>query len=379
MKPCILFVDDEPNVLKSLERMLRHYSSRWNLLFFEDSQAAWERVQAGGVDAVVTDLKMPGIDGFQLIARIRTTPAISDLPIVMLTGLGDRTLKRQALELGASDLLNKPVEEADLLARLESVLRLKAFQDELKSQNEVLERRVQERTRELAASRVAIIWRLGKIAEFRDQETGNHIARVACYSRVLARALRLDDPFTEQLFLTAPLHDIGKIAIPDSILLKPGKLTPDEWGVMQSHCEIGARILREDAQLAEAFRAYGFEAQTWQQEVGNPLLNLAAEIALTHHERWDGTGYPHRLAGDTIPLSARLVAVADVFDALTSERPYKRAFEPEKAAELIREGRASHFDPQVCDAFESSFNEFKGVYEKLQDTLPMLDLQASLV
>ena len=368
MKKRVLFVDDEPNVLDGLRRMLRAERDRWDMSFVGGVDAALDVMRAAGFDAVVSDVNMPGKDGFALLEEMRTDPQIQDVPVIILTGRDDSGIKRRALNLGATDLLNKPVDPQDLVARLQSVLRLKSFQDELKNQNEILEHKVKERTQELTDSRLDIIWRLGKAAEFRDEETGNHVVRVGCYSRAIAEAMGLEHDFVEMLFLASPLHDIGKIGIPDRILLKRGALTNEEWDLMKQHCAIGADILRHDPQSMNVF-------QRWRRELSNaaparsdnPLLTMAASIAGTHHEWWDGTGYPKGLAGEAIPLESRVVALSDAYDALRSERPYKPAYSETEVLEILGSEVGEHFDPNVHAAFERSRDEFRSIRAELSD------------
>jgi putative two-component system response regulator len=249
------------------------------------------------------------------------------------------------------------------------VLRLKSCQDELKAHNASLEQKVEDRTLELAHSRLDIIWRLGQVAEQRDEYTGNHVVRVGFYSRQIAEALKMSHAFQETIFLAAPLHDIGKIAVPDRILLKPGPLNDAESASMRQHCYAGARILREDALVRDAyFHWRAVDSQSAVREFTNPILEIAASIALTHHERWDGNGYPEGLAGEAIPLESRIVAIADVYDSLTSTRPYRVAYPEERAVRIIREGAATHFDPQVHAAFLSALPEIRVMRERFADT-----------
>ena len=368
MKPKLLFVDDEPHVLASMERVLRSHRAEWDASFVTSPLEAWDRIQAGQVDLLVSDLNMPELSGLELLGRITFSERATQLPVIIVTGLGERTLRRQALELGATDLLSKPVDTDDLIARIRNALRLKAYQDELKNYNEVLEKRVQQRTAQLARSRLSVICRLAKAAEYRDEDTGNHVIRVGYYCRAIASALGLDKDFVETLLLTAPLHDIGKIGIPDAILLKPGKLAPEEWVIMKQHCEIGARILEEDLKSLPIFEGcLGLDSQGGQSHQPDPLLHVAGIIALNHHEKWNGQGYPRNLSGAAIPLEARIVAVSDVFDALTSVRPYKPAFSDERALAIIREGIGQHFDPEVAAAFEVSFDEIRAVRADFSD------------
>ncbi len=368
MKRRILFVDDEPNVLDGLRRMLRAERIRWDMHFAESADEALREVCETDVDAIVSDVDMPGMDGLTLLQKIRGTDRTRDIPVIILTGRNDSGLKRRALDLGASDLLNKPVDSQDLVARLRSAIRLKEHQDRLKDQNAVLERQVDERTAELVDSRLNIIWRLGKAAEYRDEETGNHIVRVGCYSRVLARALRKDRDFVETIFLASPLHDIGKIGIPDNILLKQGPLTLEERGIMQRHCAIGADILCGDARPGIAILSQNPDRSPASvKPADNAMMKMAASIAMTHHERWNGTGYPAGLSGEAIPLESRIVALADVYDALCSERPYKPPFTEARVMELMNEEAGRHFDPLVFGAFERSLEEFRSIRADLSD------------
>ena len=368
MKHEILFVDDEVRVLESLRRMLHPQRQLWEMTFVDQAETAWEHLLDQGADAVVMDVKMPGASGLDLLARMQQTQQTRDVPVVILTGLADHDLKCRALELGAADLLSKPVDPAELVARLRSVLRLKSCQDELKASNVQLEQMIEERTLELAHSRLDVIWRLGKAAEQRDDYTGNHVVRVGFYSRQIAESLKMNHGFQEALFLAAPLHDIGKIAVPDRILLKPAPLNDAEIATMRQHCYSGARILKEDALTRRAFFHWrAVDSQSAAPEFKNPILEIAASIALTHHERWDGNGYPEGLAGECIPLESRIVAIADVYDSLTSTRPYRTAYPEERAVQIIREAAANHFDPQVHAAFLKALPELRLIRERLAD------------
>lgn len=364
MKPQVVFVDDDEGVLRAIMRVFSTFACPWEIRTFSDSQEAWRYLQSQPVDAIISDVTMPGMSGIDLLQRLRSHPLTRDVPVAMLTGLGEASLKCQVLDMGATDLLNKPFQAADLLARLRSMLRLKAAEDELREQNRSLDAIVQQRTRQLQRSRMQIIRRLAKAGEFRDEETGEHVVRVANCSRILARGLGLSLAECEQIFLVAPLHDIGKIGIPDSILLKPGRLTSEERAVMQTHCEIGERILREPSLtelclLDEAACLQGLE------QTNDPLMEIARQIAIAHHERWDGRGYPHQLSGREIPLAARIVSVADVFDALTSARPYKAALPVDEAARIIFSGRGSQFDPEVTDVFLEQIDQLAEVREQV--------------
>ncbi|MBU0595078.1 response regulator [Candidatus Bipolaricaulota bacterium] len=370
MKRHILFVDDESNVLDGLRRILRTERGRWDMSFVDGADAALNEMLAGDFDVVVSDVNMPGKDGFALLAEMRKNERTRDVPVIILTGRKDSDIKRRALNMGATDLLSKPVDPQDLISRLRSVIRLKAYQDEIKRQNTILEHEVEERTAELSDSHLDLIWRLGKAAEYRDEETGNHVVRVGCCCRIIAEALRADDEFVELLFLTGPLHDIGKIGIPDAILMKRGPLNEDEWDVMKRHCVIGAEILREDSKLRNVFLAWpGARKRSNDPRAQNPVLKMASSIAKTHHEWWDGTGYPSRLAGEEIPLESRIVALADTYDALRSERPYKPALSEDEALTVIHEEAGRHFDPAVYAAFRESGDELRSIQTQLRDVV----------
>lgn len=368
-KPKILFVDDEPYVLRAYERTLRSKRSVWEMEFEPCPLKAWDRLQEEQFDTVVTDVRMPGISGLDLLQRIKNAPKLHDLPVVIVTGEADKKLKSEALNQSAADLLNKPVQAEDLIARLRSVLRIKSYADQLEREKQLLEERVQQRTAQLKASRVEILWRLGKAAEYRDQETGNHVVRVGSYSRVIARTMGKDNRFFDTIFLAAPLHDIGKIGVSDAVLLKPGKLDDEEWAAMRAHCEIGVSILTDSWHLKRfaSQMASPCLAEASLDDCSNPVIDMAAQIVQSHHEKYDGSGYPGGIAGDNIPLSGRIVAIADVYDALRSRRPYKEPFSVERSVSILKEGSGTHFDPQVVEAFLKSFPEIQAIEKEFAD------------
>jgi putative two-component system response regulator len=312
------------------------------------------------IDLVLLDVVMPGLDGFQIARRIRSHSDSRDLPIIMVTALDSREDRLRAVDAGASDFIAKPVESVELRARVGSQLRLKEAQDELKRHRAELSTQVAAKTlalrqsldetvqaqREAQAAHLDSIHRLVLAAGFRDHGIGTHIHRIGAYIRVLARALPLPPSEVENLVHAAPLHDVGKIAIPDAILLKAGPLTVGEQTVMRSHTVIGAQI------LAGAV---------------SKVIQTGEVIALTHHERWDGTGYPCSLAGEAIPLPGRLCAVVDVFDALTSSRPYREPLSEAGALALMKEERGRHFDPEVFDVFDRCFDEIRSLKAEMGD------------
>ena len=370
----ILFVDDDANFLDGIRRLLHDQTHVWDMVFVGSVDQAAVELHKDGFDVVVTDVKMPGQDGFKVLRLIRDSETLRDTPVIMLTGLGDSELKAVALSLGAHDLLAKPVSEEELLARLRSALHLKAVQDDLREVNTSLEGKVAERTAEIETSRLEIVWRLAKVGELRDGATGNHIVRVGCYARLIAEALGLPSGVVKLLFLTAPLHDIGKVAIPDTILQKPGPLTSAERLVMQDHCAIGSQLLLEDPVGMQPFLEWQGRdiVHSLPSGAANQLLTMAASTAMTHHERWDGKGYPTGLAGDDIPLDGRIAGLADVYDALCSDRPYKPAIPEQEAHAILKAESGIHFDPQVVDAFGRTFREARGVRAHFRDEVHAL-------
>ncbi len=364
----ILFVDDEMDLLNGMRRMLRSKRDVWEMSFANSVDEALTLIGSQRVDAVISDVSMPGKDGFTLLKTIRGTDATSDIPVTILTGLNERNIKQRALDMGATDLLNKPAEPAELIARINNMLRMKSYQDEIKAHRFALEGKVRERTAELEASRIELIWQLGKAAEYRDKDTGNHVVRVGYYSHVLAETLGMESEFSERIFFTAPLHDIGKIGIPDRILLKEGPLTDDEWVIMRSHSEIGAKILRQEARSIKAFGpVLNIPYFLNNIKTENPFLEMASAISLGHHEKWNGSGYPGGLAGEDIPLEARITAIADVYDALFSKRPYKPRFSEERVRSEMRSAVGTHFDPEIYNALEKAWKLFNEIRNQFAD------------
>lgn len=365
----ILFVDDDPDFTRSLERLLVRKRPEWALSIVHNVDSALAHLAESSFDTVVSDISMPEKDGFALLHEVRKTPDWSEIPFVMITGRGESTLKRRALMEGATDLINKPFDIEELVARIQNCLRLKAYEDDLKTQNVALEDRVRRRTAELEESRKQIILHLAKVGEYRDDITGNHVVRVGYYCRILSERLGMPRDFVQCIYLTSPLHDIGKVAIPDAVLLKAGALTPEERASMQRHCHIGAEILSHDMAGASSLLLRDI-APTFAAgvHVKNPLLDMAHRIALSHHERWDGSGYPNGLIGEAIPLEGRIAALADVYDALSSARPYKAAFPEDKVLAIMREERGRHFEPGLFDIFEQVLDDIRAVRLELTDT-----------
>jgi putative two-component system response regulator len=339
--PRILIVDDEPINLKVLVDLLR---PKYSLVVARDGVQALQRLKADALpDLALVDVMMPNMDGLELCRRMKRDPRLAEVPLIFVTALGQSN-EAEGFEAGAVDYVTKPISPPIVLARLRTHLALRRAARELIRRNRTLEEAVRERTAELALSQEATIQALTALVESRDHETGGHILRTQRYVRALALEMRsdsrfvgaLDDHIVDLMCKSAPLHDIGKVAIPDAVLLKAGKLDPQEFEVMKTHTSIGRDALSSAA---------GDPAKT------SEFLRFAAEIAGGHHEKWDGTGYPLGLAGEAIPLAARLMALADVYDALRCARVYKRAMTHAQASEIIVAGRGLHFDPGVVDAF----------------------------
>ncbi len=361
----ILFVDDDDKINKGVHRLFRQYQVPWTYSFAGGVDHALAILQEHDVDAVVSDICMPGRDGFELLAFLRGNHLWNDLPVVMITGMDNPGLKSKALDMGATDLLNKPVTPDDLLARIRSVLYIKRCQDTIKMQNAHLEELVSQRTKTLEATRLDMIWRLGKAAEFRSNETGNHVIRVGYYSKLLTERLGLEKEFSEMIFLTSPLHDLGKIGIPDSILLNTGSLTDAQWVTMKSHCQIGQDLLNTDTfTQINSFATMGLDIEEILNKERNPFLHMAAEIAAYHHEQWQGGGYPFGKQQEEIPLAARIVTISDIYDALRSKRTYKPMMSHNQAIAIMRAESSARFDPEIFSAFEHSLADFQDIHHQ---------------
>jgi len=356
----VMIIDDEPiNVVVTRKYLQR--DGYHAFLEVTNSAEAIARVYADAPDIVLLDLMMPQVSGLEVLEAIRSDRTLGTLPVLILTASCDAKTKAEALNAGATDFLSKPVDPVELVARVRNSLLIKHRQDELA-------RLVEERTSDLEWSRREVVFCLARAAEFRDNDTGRHVVRVGKYAGIIARELGYPNDDAAMLELASTLHDVGKIGIPDSILLKPGKLDPEEFALMQGHADIGRTIVApmSDDEL-NAFANHVTAASRLIGQCTSPLLQLASEIALTHHEKWDGSGYPVGLAGEQIPLSGRITAVADVFDALSSHRPYKAAFSLEKCLTILDEGRGAHFDPAVLDAFVCRRDEVLAVQEAYAD------------
>ena len=339
-------VDDNDTNLMLFEQLALRTGPDVRVVTYADPVAAYEACRQDVPDMIVVDYMMPVMDGHQYVEAVRKLPGLRDVPIVMVTAAAERSVRQKALELGVTDFLAKPVDPAEARLRFSNLLALRRGHLQLRDRNRWLADEVRKATITVVQREQELILRLSKAAEFRDPETGAHIVRMARYSELIARRLGQDEEYCALILKAAPMHDLGKLGIPDGILLKPGKLTDEEFLVMTRHPEIGHEILK------------GSESH---------LIQFGAEIALTHHEKWDGSGYPNRLRGEDIPLSGRIVAVADVFDALTSERPYKAAWPLEKARKLLEDGAGSHFDPACVAAFLAEWDAVMKIREEVAD------------
>ncbi|MFC3177175.1 HD domain-containing phosphohydrolase [Undibacterium amnicola] len=345
MEMQVLVIDDAQINVTLLCRLLEKIEQCSSISFLvPESALAW--CQDHVPDVVLVDYMMPAMNGIEFIRRFRTLKHCADIPVLMITANDEVALRYEALEVGANDFLIKPVDKIEFLARTKNMLALRRNQRYLENRASWLDAEVQKAILEIRAREQETILRLCKAADSRDPETGAHIVRMANYSCLIAKNLRLPESVQAMILEAAPMHDIGKVGIPDHILLKPGKLSADEFSIMKTHASLGHQILAGSA---------------------SETLQMGAEIALSHHEKFDGSGYPNGLSGTNIPLSARIVAVADVFDALTSERPYKRAWEVDRAIEFLKDGSGQHFDPLCVDAFLADFSQVLAIKERYRE------------
>ncbi|TAM74680.1 response regulator [bacterium] len=331
----IAIIDDNEVNLALYQRVVAEMSG-CAAKTFTSSKAALGWLATNAVDLVVVDYRMPEPDGLEMIRRLRSMNGFRDVPIVMLTGTKERETRLAALDLGANDFLTKPVDKVEFQVRARNLLALHQSRRQLADRAAWLAEEVRKATEQIRARERETIHRLSRLAEYRDDETASHTVRMANFCAVVAKHLGFSEQEQERVLLASPMHDIGKVGIPDDILLKPGKLTPEEWEVMKRHAEIGATILE-----------------------GSPsdILREAATIAISHHEKYDGTGYPKGLKGEQIPIEGRICAISDVFDALTTKRPYKPAWPVDRALRTIDEGNGAHFDPMVVRAFKQGLDE----------------------
>ncbi|AZQ11906.1 Cyclic di-GMP phosphodiesterase response regulator RpfG [Shewanella khirikhana] len=336
-KATVLVVDDTPENIDILVGIL---GQDYKVKVAIDGPKALAVAQSSPPDLILLDVMMPGMSGYEVCRRLKQEPMTSHIPVIFVTAMAEVADETQGFELGAVDYITKPVSAPIVKARVKNHLALY-------DQKRLLEEQVRERTKELERTRFEIIRRLGRAAEYKDNETGLHVVRMSHYARLLSRQAGLPDPFCEMLYNAAPMHDIGKIGTPDAVLKKPAKLDADEWKIMQQHAEIGAEIIGEHP---------------------DPLLQMSRRIALTHHEKWDGSGYPRGLKGEEIPIEGRIVAIADVFDALTSIRPYKKAWTIEDTMALLESEAGKHFDPALVEHFKTILSEVIAIRDQHIET-----------
>ena len=345
----LLIIDDQEANVLLLEKILQGNGYK-NTLSTTDPKLSLDLYKSFQPDLVLLDLHMPEMDGFEVMKQITEEEGDIDYaPILVLTADVTHPAKIRALQSGAKDFLTKPFDTLEVVTRIRNILEVRMLYKDLRSQNEILEEKVRERTRELRETRLEIIHRLGRAAEYRDQGTGLHLLRISQFSGCLAKSIGLPVYQCDMILSASPMHDIGKIGIPDRILLKPGKLDPDEWEIMRKHPTIGAELLA------------GHESS---------LMQAAAQIALTHHEKWDGSGYPNSLKREDIPLEGRIVALCDVFDALLSERPYKKSWKWEDAVREIDGCSGEAFDPYLVEKFHRALPDMKEILDKIDTRMP---------
>jgi len=361
----ILIIEDEDQVRRVLAQMLER--ENYNVLEASDGEEGLDICRKESLDLVITDLLMPEKSGIDVIQEMKGDESLMHIPIIVVSAMNEIDRVSFCIEQGADDYMVKPYNRTLLNARVKSSLRKKTFHDQEEAHRKMIEEfnaslkeQVREQVREISSVQLGMIFAMSKLAESRDEETGEHLERMQVYSMRIAEELQkspkykaiIDDDFISNMFIASPLHDIGKVGIPDAILLKPGPLTDEEFAIMKTHTSIGANTLRE----------------VEEQNPNNAFIQMGIEIAESHHEKWDGGGYPCGQKGEEIPISARIVCIGDVYDALTSKRCYKKAFTHEKSKEIILEGRGTHFDPDVVDAFIALEQEFIKIRKTFVDT-----------
>ncbi len=358
-KPTILVIDDSPDSLTLMSGLLK---DTYRVKVATHGETGLKvALSAQPPDLILLDIMMPDVDGYEVCRQLKANPMSQGIPVIFLTAKSDTEDEQRGLSLGAVDYITKPISPAILLARVATQLALKASADFLRDKNDFLEQEVTRRTQELSNAQDVTILAMTSLAETRDSDTGNHIRRTQHYVKALAEALTAHPRFADKLnaqvinvlFKSAPLHDIGKVGIPDRILLKPSSLSVEEFDIMKTHTTLGFEAIEQ------AEKTLGTQV---------PFLQMAKEIALSHQEKWDGSGYPQGLKGDAIPMSARLMAVADVYDALISQRVYKPALPHDRAVQIVFQGRGSHFDPDMVDAFIGIQDEFNDIAQRFKDS-----------
>jgi two-component system response regulator RpfG len=342
----VLVVDDQATSRQILAQIVKSIDATLQIESFENAQSTLDWLDRSPADLILTDYKMPGMNGIEFLRHARSLPMAQYVPIIMITSHEQSDIRYRALELGATDFLSKPIDHAECRARFRNLLQLQKQRLIIENRANWLEQKVREATQAIRVREHETLLRLAKAGEYRDEETGNHVVRMAKYSRLIAEELGLDKAECETIELAAPMHDIGKIGIPDQILLKPGKLLQEEFRVMKQHTRMGYEILKDSP---------------------SRYLQMGAVIALGHHEKYNGSGYPNALSGEDIPLPARIVAVADVYDALSSRRCYKPAWTHKNVMQMLHTESGRHFDPRCIDAFLRRLDEVRKIQDMLHD------------
>ncbi|MDV7340546.1 response regulator [Terasakiella sp. A23] len=344
----ILVVDDNPSNVLLLEALLQQEDYE-NVASTTDPTQVKGLHQENEYDLILLDIQMPRLNGFEVMEQLKEIHDEADyLPVLVLTAQTDMETRLRSLDLGARDFVTKPFQHAEVLQRIHNSLEIRHLYKQQKDYSHTLEEKVNEATAELRKSQLDIIRCLGRAGEYRDNETGEHVIRMSKSCQVLARAAGISERQAELILYASPMHDVGKIGIPDHILLKPGKLTPDEWEIMQTHAQLGAEILADNE---------------------SEMVQLARTIAISHHEKWDGSGYPKGLKGEDIPIEGRIAAICDVFDALTSWRPYKKAWTIDEAINFLKENAGSHFDPNLVPLFIECLPKILDIRAEHQDQI----------
>lgn len=358
LKQTIVVIDDEFTTRTILRETVLGICPSIVVESFSNPLLALGWLAQNEPDLILLDYKMKEMSGYEVLQEIKKIHQLDEVPVVVVTAETNKDIRYQMLEHGASDFINKPIDHHECLIRCRNLLLLRGHQKATRDRAKNLEVSVSKATKDILDREHETLLRLAKAGEFRDSETGNHVIRMAKYSRFIAEALGLDEERCSMIEVAAPMHDVGKIGISDLILHKPGKLTPEEFSTMKQHTSIGHEILKDSP---------------------SKFLALGAEIALGHHEKFDGTGYPSGLKGEEIPLEARIVAVADVFDALTSERPYKKAWSNDDAINFISEQSGKHFDPQCVRAFKAQLNKVTFIQKQFNDPIEQIPLGLKVV
>lgn len=347
-RPLLMLIDDQPRNSRLLQAQLG--DDQFDFMIAESGEAALALLQSSLPDLILLDYMMPGMCGQEVALKLKGDERTHHIPIIMLTALSDQASRLQALAAGVEEFLSKPVDQTEVRTRVRNLLRMKRYQDKLARHNQTLASEVAERTRQLAEAYRDTIYTMVRAAEYKDDGTGAHVQRISFFCLELAEQIGMDADFRDRIFYASPMHDIGKIGIPDAVLLKPGGFDDSEWTMMKMHCALGAEILRHGS---------------------SPYVTMGAVIAQHHHECWDGSGYPHGIAGAAIPLAARITMLCDQYDALRSRRPYKPAFTHERSCEIIIKGDGrtmpAHFDPEVLAAFIRSSKRFDAIYNAHAD------------